>query len=183
MNADQFIAARVSSELKTRLRAFAEQQHLSESVLLKQLLEAALQSESSGQPVRTLGPVRRGPRVARLMIRIRSEDEILLRERAASRGMASATYASVLLRAHLRALPPLPKEELLLVKRSVSELAHIGRNLNQMALAANRGEWAGPGQQEMKAMLRICVGLRDHIKALLIANVRSWEQGHVDQGK
>ena len=35
VNADRFIAARVSAETKARLRALAEQQHLTESGLLK----------------------------------------------------------------------------------------------------------------------------------------------------
>src|SRR5215469_17754665 len=50
------------------------------------------------------------------------EDRLLLRERATGRGMAPATYASVLVRAHLRGLAPLPKEELTALKRSVAEL-------------------------------------------------------------
>jgi hypothetical protein len=51
--------------------------------------------------------------------------------------MAPATYASVLTRVHLRSLAPLPREELLALKRTVAELWAIGRNLNQIARAAN----------------------------------------------
>jgi Bacterial mobilisation protein (MobC) len=93
--------------------------------------------------------------------------------------MPPATYVSVLTRAHLRSLPPLPKEELLALKRTVSELGSIGRNLNQIARVANQGERiSGPGREDLKAMLRVCGGLRDHVKELLSANLRSWEQGH-----
>jgi hypothetical protein len=42
MNADQFIVGRVSSETKARLRAFAERQQLSESALLRRLVELVL---------------------------------------------------------------------------------------------------------------------------------------------
>ena len=35
------------------------------------------------------------------MIRLQSDDQILLRDRAAARGLAPATYVSVLTRAHL----------------------------------------------------------------------------------
>jgi hypothetical protein len=31
-------------------------------------------------------------------------------------------------------------------------------------------------------MLRICTGLRDHFKATLLANLRSWEVGHDSTG-
>ena len=92
-------------------------------------------------------------------------------ERATARGMPSATYVSVLVRSHLRNLAPLPKEELLALKRSVAELGAIGRNLNQIARAANQGgKPAGPGREDLKAMLRVAEGLRDHVKALLRAN-------------
>jgi hypothetical protein len=62
-----------------------------------------------------------------MYVRLRHEDHLLLEARAWARGMRPATYASVLLRAHLRQLTPLPKEELLALKRSISELTAIGR--------------------------------------------------------
>jgi hypothetical protein len=110
------------------------------------------------------------------MIRLRPDDQILLRERAASRGLAPATYVSVLVRAHLRALAPLPKEELLALKKVIAELGGVGRNLNQIARAANQGgPVTGPGREDVKAMLRVCEGIRDHVKGLLLANVRAWD--------
>ena len=95
--------------------------------------------------------------------------------------MPSATYVSVLVRSHLRNLAPLPKEELLALKRSVAELGAVGRNLNQIARALNQGgKYSGPGREDLKAMLRVAEGLRDHVKALLKANQISWEQGHAE---
>jgi|SRR5450631_149630 hypothetical protein len=81
-------------------------------------------------------------------------------------------------RAHLRSLAPLPKEELLGLKRAVAELGSIGRNLNQIARAANQGQLVtSPGRDDLNAMLRICEALRDHVKGLLVANLKSWEHG------
>lgn len=182
MNADQFIAARVSSETKERLRALADQQQLSESGLLKRFIEVMLETGSG-----TSAPARRRAatdvsRTTRLMIRLRADDQMLLRERAAARGMAPATYVSVLTRAHLRSLSPLPKEELLAVKRTISELASIGRNLNQIARAANQGErTAVLGREDVRSMLKLCEGVRDHVKGLLSANLKAWEQGYADE--
>jgi hypothetical protein len=91
----------------------------------------------------------------------------------------AVTYVSVLTRAHLRAFAPLPKEELLALKRTVAELRSVGRNLNQIAYAANRGERVtGPNQQKLRAILKVCDGLRDHVRHLLTANLKSWEQGY-----
>ncbi len=177
MSADQFIAARVSPETKARLRELADRQHLSELRLLRRLVELLLPT-AGVVPIITASPGTEAPRTARLMIRLRADDQILLRERAAARGMAPATYVSVLTRAHLRSLAPLPKEELLGLKRAVAELGSIGRNLNQIARAANQGQLVtSPGRDDLKAMLRICDALRDHVKGLLVANLKSWEHG------
>jgi hypothetical protein len=92
--------------------------------------------------------------------------------------MRPATYLSVLARSHLRRLTPLPKDELLALRRSIGELAAIGRNINQIAKVANRdGRLPGSVPEEFRAMLTICEALRDHTKALLVANLASWESG------
>jgi len=52
--------------------------------------------------------------------------------------MAAATYMSVLARAHLRNLPPIPRDELLALKHTIAELGAIGRNFNQVAHVANQ---------------------------------------------
>jgi hypothetical protein len=94
--------------------------------------------------------------------------------------VAPATYVSVLTRAHFRSLTPLPKAELLALKRTVAELGIIGRNLKQIARAANQGQLVtSAGRDDLKAMLRVCEALRDHIKGLLMANLKSWEQGFI----
>ena len=92
--------------------------------------------------------------------------------------MAPATYVSVLTRAHLRLLAPLPKDELLALKRAIGELGSIGRNLNQIAHAANQGQFVtNPGRNDLEAMLHACEALRDGVKGLLKANLKSWGQG------
>lgn len=167
----------VTRETKERFAAVARHQGLSDSALLKRLVELMLQTASAGdaEPVTVSRPLRD----SRLTVRLRPDDFLMLRERAAARGMPAATYVSVPTRAHLRSLAPLPKEELLALKRSVSELGTIGRNLNQIARTANQGvRVTGPGREEVKVMLRVCEGLRDHVRALLSANLRSWERGH-----
>jgi hypothetical protein len=170
----------VNRETKIRFASVARHQGVSDSALLKRLINTMLQAGNATDGVAAEGPA---GRVSRLSIRLRPDDQILLRERAAARGMPVATYVSVLTRAHLRSLSPLPKGELLALKRAVSELGSIGRNLNQIARAANQGERAsGPSREDLRAILRVCEGLRDHVKALLSANLKSWEQGYAEPG-
>jgi hypothetical protein len=78
-------------------------------------------------------------------------------------------------------LVPLPKQELLALKSAVAELGAIGRNLNQIARAMNQGgRVAGPGREELRAMLQVGGALRDHVKALLEGNAKSWDQGYAE---
>lgn len=180
MVSNQFIAARVSSETKSQLRALAEREQVSESALLKNLLEVTLQGAGS-LANRALEPCQRSHRGARLYVRLRPDDRLLLRERAAARRMAGATYVSVLVRAHLRNLTPLPKDELVALKRSIAELGAIGRNLNQIARTANQGGHVATSiREDLRAILTVCAGLRDHVKALIKANVTTWEAGHAE---
>jgi hypothetical protein len=175
------LTAWVSHKTKERFAALARQRDVSESALLKHLVEMMLQTANTDVHADTTDAAAR--RAMRLSIRLRPDDQLLLRERARARGMPAATYVSVLTRAHLRALSPLPKEELLALRRTVSELGSIGRNLNQIARSANQGERAsGPSREDLRAILRVCEGLRDHVKGLLSANIKSWEQGYAEPG-
>ena len=59
-----------------------------------------------------------------------------------------------------------------------SELGSIGRNLNQIARAANQGQLVtSPRRDDLAAMLRVCGTLRDSVKRVLLANLKSWERG------
>ena len=185
MAATQFLKTRVSPDIKHRVQQVASQQLITESIWLKRLVIRALSEfrESASAAMGSMIRAEGGARDSRLYVRLRLEDHLLLRERAAARGMREATYVSVLVRSHLRNLPPLPKEELLALRRSVAELGAIGRSLNQIVGAANRGaEPTPPGLESLRAMLRVAEGLRDHVKALLMANQSSWHQGHVGDG-
>jgi hypothetical protein len=108
------------------VQSIAQRQQLTESAWLRRLIEHTLQS--AGATTNRMGdsavpePPEPIAREARLYVRLRSDDQLLLRERAVARGMAAATYASVLLRAHLRNLAPLPKDELMALRRLMAEL-------------------------------------------------------------
>jgi predicted transcriptional regulator len=177
MARESLVRCRVSDDVKRLLQAIATQRQVTESALVRQLIEAMAQMATDAK-IADAG-ASRVVRDARLYVRLAPEDRILLSDRATARGMPSATYASVLLRSHLRNRTPLPKEELLALKRSVAELGTIGRNLNQIARAAVQGSKpGGPGREDLRAMLRVAEALRDHVKALLKANQISWEQGY-----
>jgi hypothetical protein len=178
MGTSHLIAARVSPETKVRFRTLAEQQQMTESALLKQLIELTVQRVNQTDADVLRSPARR-LRAARLYVRLHPDDQLLLTERAAARQMPAATYVSVLVRTHLRSLAPLPKLELMALKRSVAELGAIGRNLNQLTrLAHQQTGAAGPAREDLRMILKVCEAMRDHTKDLIKANSRSWKVGH-----
>lgn len=192
MSCTETLRAYVSLEIKLQAKVVADKEFLSEAAWLKRLVLREIRAGhgSNGddrEPGKTEN-IRRSAKDARqpqgcdrpMLVRLRQEDRLLLDARAEARDMRSASYASVLIRSHLRQLAPLPKEELLALKRTIAELASIGRNINQIAKAVNDGgRTPGSVREEFRAMLRICEALRENTKALLKANVTSWETGYV----
>ena len=171
------IACRVTSETKARVRRLAERDGITESTLLRQLLDVVFRTAGLDDAPTVAVPDKVN-RDARVNVRLEPEDWRLLRERARARGMASATYLSYLARRHLRGAAPLPRAEYTLLKQSVEQVAALGRDLNQIARALNRSDRpAGPGRAEVAAMLKVAESLRDHFKGLLDANDRSWRAG------
>ncbi len=179
MAAEAFIQCRVSQATKAALRAAAERQQLTESALIKRMLVVVLQTAGAAVVGDAADAADDRPaRRSRLYVRLTRGDRQLLQARSAARCLAPATYASILLRAHLRALTPLPDAELRAIRQSARELAAIGRNLNQIAHAAYRGgAGAGVSQGNLLGLLKACEALRDRIHAYVSTNLASWGSG------
>jgi hypothetical protein len=187
MNCTEILKARVTSEIKRQAKAIADRELLTEAAWLKRVVMKEIRSiERSGAGAHhdQLLQIRRAAhdsagRCKPVYVRISDDDRVLLESRAAARAMRPATYVSVLARAHLRALTPLPKDELIALKQVIAELASIGRNINQIAKSAHEsGRLPGSAREEFRAMLKVCEALRDKTKGLLKANVASWRTGH-----
>jgi len=176
MSHTRILRTRLPAATHTVVEAIARQQQLTESAWLRRLIETTLQSsgvvlqaESEDEP----------PRQARVMVRLLADDQALLHARARARGMPMATFAAVVIRSHLRGVAPLPREERALLTQAIGQLGAIGRNLNQLARLANQGgRVVGPSREDLRALLRACEGLRDHVRQLVDANLRSWGAGH-----
>ena len=180
VTATELLKTRIKPDTKRIIQTLAQRQQLTESAWLRRLIDLTLQNAGANLSDETERE-KISIRATRLTIRLVQEDQLLLKARASARGMAAATYVSVLVRARLRVLSPLPKQELMVLRRTVTELGAMGRNLNQIARAANQGERvAGPTREDLLAVLRACIGLRDHVAALIQANLATWETGHAE---
>ena len=168
----------IGRESKEHFARVAQAQGLSESALLRRVVEASLLATAAVDS-RTNFTVETGATTGRISVRLRHDDLVFLRERARARELPTSTYVSYLVRAHLRAQTPLPTAELEALKRSVAEVGAIGRNINQIAPAVNQQQWpGGPNHSDLLAILRALTALRDRIKALINANLASWDAGY-----
>ena len=169
----------VTTETKVRFAAVARHQGLSESAMLKRLVDLMLKTASAGV-LPTIDMASPLAAESRLTVRFPTDDYSLLRERAAARGMPPSTYVAVLTRAHLRNLAPLPKAEYLLLKRAVSELGDLTRRLGSASWADLGDRKLGLSREDARAIFRVCEALRDHVRGLIKANLKSWRQGHAE---
>src|SRR5215467_13806498 len=112
---DALVRCRVSTETKTLLQSIAAREQITESALVRQLLETLLRT-SATESAAGIRSDDTELRAERLSIRLSPDDRLLLRDRATTRGMPSATYVAVLVRSHLRKLTPLPTEEFAALK-------------------------------------------------------------------
>jgi hypothetical protein len=174
MAASPCIQCRVDPQLKLRLQAIAVERGLTESAVLKRLVIGGVgMAAADDAKVLAVEPI--GPR-ARVYVRLRPADHAVLRARAARRGLASATYVSMLVRAHLRGVSPLPDRELAELRHATGALGAVGRNLNQIARVAHQtGRVEGLTTADLTAMLAAFEELRAHFKRLIEANIASWE--------
>ena len=176
--ADQRLTIRLPSDDRARLQALARDYGLTESALLKRLIDRAIEPVAP-HPVVPADCVRDAARADRLYVRLYPDDRQLLAERATARGMASATYLAALARAHLRQLAPLPEAELQAFNRCVAHLGAINRHLHQIARYVERGGDASARlHEDLVVFLKTGKAAFENLKETLKANKKSWEAGY-----
>jgi hypothetical protein len=89
--------------------------------------------------------------------------------------LSTSAYAAQLVRNHVQARLPLSTAELQALRTSIDEVNAIGRTLNDVARALQRGECVRePTNGELKVLFAALVRLRERFRALAIANELSW---------
>ena len=180
MRKSEWLSTTVSPATKQRVQDEAKRQHLAEAAWLRQVIESKL--EQYGNTPRSDVIADESELGRRISVRLLAGDRLLLKERATARGTAPATYVSILIRSHLRQLTPLPKDELRAFREQVRELRTIGRNINQIARALNRGEIDDAGvRDDLRSFVKLATAMRESTRALLKANSKSWEAGHAPE--
>ena len=168
------ITAWPTPDQKAGFAALAASRGLSESKLLGRLIDSVLKRN----PLDPAGRERQeeAGEGDRITLRLRPGDGQWLRLRAEKRSMKYTTYAAALIRAHVRADPPMPLEELARLERGLADISAIGRRFNQIAGAMSVGQGVDPGLRvELAAVVPAVEELRQALREVVRVNRISWE--------
>jgi hypothetical protein len=95
--------------------------------------------------------------------------------------MSYATYVAALIRAHLRADPPMPTGELALMERSLAEVSSISRRLRQLGRVGEAGQGtASMPLPELETVRAEVEQVRQALREVVKANRISWESADAE---
>jgi len=126
MTASARLLTSVEPDQRQRFSELAAAQGVSSSRLLARLVHSALVENPEAKVKRLLEEAAAGKAPAeKYTVRLMGLDAARLESRAQARGVTRSGYVAHVLRAHLRADPPMPYGEFQELKRVVNELAGI----------------------------------------------------------
>jgi predicted DNA binding CopG/RHH family protein len=148
---------------------------LSDSKLIARLIDAVIKESARSKSKSDAVVQEHESASARITIRLRPADAVAIVRRAAARELRPATYLALLVHAHVAGEPHIPRAEVQELKRAVASLSAVGRNLNQLVVAAHRGRGV---DAETRTLLRpIVLGVekvRQAVRAHAAGNLVSW---------
>src|SRR6202140_4383687 len=167
----------VPSEQRERFAELAAAQGVSASKLLAKLVWTALKENPEAKVKRLLEEAAAGKAPAeKYTVRLMGVDAARLEGRAQARGVTASGYVAHVLRAHLRADPPMPYGEFQELKRVVNELAGVRGAMAQIASRDGSTHGLEPSLKEnVLNLLPALQHIRERVQDMLISNSRSWE--------
>ncbi len=160
-----------------RFATLAAAQGVSASKLLSKLVWTAV-AETPEAKVKRLAAAAKDNKAPaeKYTVRLLGADAARLEERAAKRGVTASGYVAQVLRAHLRANPPMPYTEFQELKRVVNELAGIRMALAQ--IVEHEGSSKGVNEVLIATVAQLLPALkkvREDVQNTLTVNSKSWE--------
>jgi hypothetical protein len=167
----------VEPDQRERFSELAAAQGVSSSRLLARLVHRALVENPEAKVKRLLEEAAAGKAPAeKYTVRLMGLDAARLEARAQARGVTASGYVAHVLRAHLRADPPMPYREFQELKRVVNELAGIRGAMAQLASREGATHGLEPSLKEnVLKLLPALKQIRDKVQDTLTANSKSWE--------
>ena len=160
---------------RERFAELAAARGVSVSHLLARLVDTAL-AESPAEKLRRLNLSSREEHAPaeKYTVRLLGADAAHLEERAQARALTASGYVAHVLRAHLRANPPMPYAEFQELKRVVNELAGIRGALSQLLAEPRDAPIEASLSHSVLRLLPALKQLREKIQDTLVANSKSW---------
>jgi hypothetical protein len=177
MTASARLLTSVEPDQRQRFSELAAAQGVSSSRLLARLVHRALIENPEEKVKRLLEEAAAGNAPAeKYTVRLMGLDAARLESRALARGVTASGYVAHVLRAHLRADPPMPYGEFQELKRVVNELAGIRGAMAQLASREGSTPGLEPSLQEnVLKLLPALKQIRERVQDMLTANSKSWE--------
>ena len=177
---DAIVRARIDSETKRQLADIAAQEGVSESDVIRGMIEEGLRVRSGGGDVEMDGrlPVSKdGYERKKITLTLPVFIVDLARERASGKRMALSRWIACLIQSHVFQPPVLTTTELKYLNESNRQLRGMGVNLNQIARAFNKLDI---DIRKLKALGEVETLVRENltvIERLIRAANRSWGLG------
>jgi hypothetical protein len=129
-------------------------------------------------PAGGAGPLDHQASRHRIEIRLTQGEYIAMQDVASTAGFSVNRWIVAMIRAQLSFEPQLGEQELRVLAASNSQLAAIGRNLNQIARALNAGDRVEPYRFKVLETLKHEIdGHLDRVNQMIQANVDRWGRG------
>lgn len=177
MAASARLLTSVEPDQRERFSELAAAQGVSSSRLLARLVHRALIENPEAKVKRLLEEAAAGKAPAeKYTVRLMGLDAARLESRAQARGVTASGYVAHVLRAHLRADPPMPYGEFQELKRVVNELAGVRAAMAQLASRDGPTQELEPSlKANVLKLLPALKQIRDKVQDTLTANSKSWE--------
>jgi hypothetical protein len=162
--------------LKPQWEAYCQRTGVSASEAIRLLVSQAL--GSIPHAVQCFALADTGARRQRIEIRLTLDECAALQEVAGMAGFSANRWIVAMIRAQLTSMPQFGERELITLATSNSQLAAIGRNLNQIARALNTREPVEPYRFKVLETLKSEVD--DHldvVNRVIRANLDRWGRG------
>lgn len=160
------IAAQCSDSTKLRFRALAERHGVSESALLRKMVDQVLASNGEPSDVERFGGIRRGY-TGQLRLRLRRKEVQAIRALAKPAGQSAQGWVVAQLRQRLEGAVPFATEELDVMRDGIREIGSLGRNLNTITRHLLRTGQFLAGKLELDALATAVERMRREMVATL----------------
>jgi predicted DNA binding CopG/RHH family protein len=170
----------VPHEIKELFFQKAEALGLSEAELLREMILIVVdQDNETDQPIAIKSEKTDLTRITVRIPRFMLEGAI---ERAKAKGMATSRWIAALVQGNLGYAPVLTNDELMALRRSISELSNVGRNINQIARAINSGHIKTEffRHDTLTALSKAIDTTQAAIRALVRASQNVWTTDNLD---